>query len=101
MRRHNALGPRIETRVVGVDEDLPALRACMSARKGLDSWTLGDLRSVPMPPRSFDVVYVSFLLERIEHPSWCSTGCSPALRPGGLMLMRMRDRTSAYGRATG
>jgi SAM-dependent methyltransferase len=94
----DALEPaQSETRVIGIDEDLPALRACMSARKGLDSWTLGDLRSVPVPPRSFDVVYVSFLLERIEHPELVLDRMLTGLRPGGLLLIRMRDRTSAYG----
>jgi SAM-dependent methyltransferase len=86
-----------ETRVVGIDEDLPALRACVSSRKGLDSWALGDLRSVPVPPRSFDVVYVSFLLERIEHPELVLDRLLTGLRPGGLLAVRMRDRMSAYG----
>ncbi|MEV7007123.1 methyltransferase domain-containing protein [Streptosporangium sp. NPDC051022] len=88
---------RIEARVIGIDEDLPTLRASTSARKDLDSWALGDLRSVPVPPRAFDVVHVSFLLERIEHPELVLDRLLTGLRPGGLLLMRMRDRASAYG----
>ncbi|MEU4833272.1 methyltransferase domain-containing protein [Streptosporangium sp. NPDC023615] len=86
-----------ETRVIGIDEDLPVLRTSTSARKDLDSWTLGDLRSVPVPPRAFDVVYVSFLLERIEHAELVLDRLLTGLRPGGLLLVRMRDRASAYG----
>lgn len=86
-----------ETRVVGVDEDLSALRTSTSARKDLDSWALGDLRAVPVSSRSFDVIYVSFLLERIEHSELVLDRLLTGLRPGGLLLVRMRDRTSAYG----
>jgi len=86
-----------EARVIGIDEDLPVLRTSTSARKDLDSWALGDLRSVPVPPRAFDIVYVSFLLERIEHPELVLDRLLTGLRPGGLLLVRMRDRASAYG----
>ncbi|MBB2913371.1 hypothetical protein FHS43_004675 [Streptosporangium becharense] len=85
-----------QARVVGIDEDHPALRACTSARADLSSWALGDLRSVPVPPRAFDVVYVPFLLERIEHPELVLDRLLTGLRPGGLLLVRMRDRASAY-----
>ncbi|MDP9865002.1 MULTISPECIES: class I SAM-dependent methyltransferase [Streptosporangium] len=88
---------QMEARVIGIDEDLPALRASTSARKDLDSWALGDLRSVPVPPRSFDIVHVSFLLERIEHPELVLDRLLTGLRPGGLLLLQMRDRASAYG----
>ncbi|WP_433245630.1 class I SAM-dependent methyltransferase [Streptosporangium sp. CA-135522] len=88
---------QVEARVTGIDEDLPALRASTSMRKDLHSWALGDLRSVPVPPRSFDIVYVSFLLERIEHPELVLDRLLTGLRPGGLLLLRMRDRSSAYG----
>ncbi|MGW4425422.1 class I SAM-dependent methyltransferase [Streptosporangium sp. NPDC004631] len=88
---------RVEARVIGIDEDLPALRASTSKRKDLDSWALGDLRSVPVPPRAFDVVHVPFLLERIEHPELVLDRLLTGLRPGGVLLLRMRDRSSAYG----
>ncbi|GAA2861775.1 hypothetical protein GCM10010517_20580 [Streptosporangium fragile] len=88
---------QMQTRVIGIDEDHPALRARTSTRDDLDSWALGDLRSVPVPPRAFDVVYVSFLLERIEHPELVLDRLLTGLRPGGLLLVRMRDRASAYG----
>lgn len=88
---------RMETRVTGVDEDLPAIRALLETREDMASWALGDLRSVPMPPRSFDVIQVSFLLERIHHAELVLDRMLQALRPGGLLLVRMRDRASAYG----
>ncbi|GAA0987367.1 hypothetical protein GCM10009555_066540 [Acrocarpospora macrocephala] len=88
---------QIDARVTGVDEDRPALRAATVARPDLDSWSLGDLRSVPLMPRSYDVVCVEFLLERIPHAELVLDRMVNGLRPGGLLLIRMRDRKSAYG----
>lgn len=88
---------RYEPRICGVDEDLPPLRAHAVERKDLDSLHLGDLRLAPLPARSFDVVYVSFLLERIHHAEVVLDRLVAALRPGGLLLLKMRDRQSAYG----
>ncbi|MGV9303729.1 MULTISPECIES: methyltransferase type 12 [unclassified Nonomuraea] len=87
----------IDTRALGVDEDLPAVRALMAGRTDLDAWTLGDLRSVPVTPRSFDAVQVTFLVERIQHAELVLDRLLNGLRPGGLLLLRMRDRSTAYG----
>lgn len=88
---------RIETRMTGVDEDLPVIRGVVEERADLERCILGDLRSLPVPPRSVDVVQVSFLLERIRHAELVLDRLLLALRPGGLVLLRMRDRGSAYG----
>lgn len=93
--RHDSLGlAHICARVSGVDEDLPPIRARIADPA---MWSLGDLRSVPLPPRSFDVVHVAFLLERIRHAELVLDRMLAGLRPGGLLLVRMRDRESAYG----
>ncbi|MBN6051216.1 methyltransferase domain-containing protein [Nonomuraea sp. RK-328] len=88
---------RIEARLTGVDEDLPAIRSATEERADLFRCLLGDLRSAPIRPRSFDVIEVSFLLERIRHTELVLDRLLQALRPGGLVLLRMRDRHSAYG----
>ncbi|PZG07132.1 class I SAM-dependent methyltransferase [Nonomuraea aridisoli] len=87
----------IETRATGVDEDLPAIRKAVEERADLVAWSLGDLRGVALPPRSFDVIQLSFLLERVHHAELVLDRLLRALRPGGLVLLRMRDRRSAYG----
>ena len=56
---------------------------------------LGDLRAVPLPPRSFDVVYCAFLLERIPNAALVLDRFVATLRPGGLLLLRIRDRSCA------
>jgi SAM-dependent methyltransferase len=87
----------VECTVAGVDDDLPALRAHTQARRDLDSWQLGDLRTVPMPPRVYDVVHASHLIERIPHAELVLDRFVAALKPGGLMLLRFRDRDTAFG----
>ncbi|MGI5286827.1 class I SAM-dependent methyltransferase [Nonomuraea polychroma] len=87
----------IETRATGVDEDHPAIRVALEERTDLVAWTLGDMRSVPLPPRSYDVIQLSFLLERVKHAELIFDRLLQSLRPGGLILLRMRDRGSAYG----
>jgi SAM-dependent methyltransferase len=57
----------------------------------------GDLRTVPMPTRSFDVVYCALLLDRISHVELVLDRFVAALRPGGLLLLRIRDRDCAVG----
>lgn len=93
----SAVADRFECRIIGVDEDLPPLHTHVACRRDLDSWSMGDPRAVPLPPRSQDVAYVDFLLERIQHAELVLDRVVAALRPGGLLLIKMRDRKSAYG----
>jgi SAM-dependent methyltransferase len=90
------LGDR-ERQVTGVDLDVPALRAHTEARTDLDAFHLGDLRTAPMPPRAFDIVHAPFLIERAPHAELVLDRIVAALRPGGLLLVRLRDRDSAFG----
>ncbi|MFD0901605.1 class I SAM-dependent methyltransferase [Actinomadura sediminis] len=90
------LGDRAHV-VTGVDMDVPELRAYTCERTDLDSWHLGDLRTVPLPPRSYDVVHASYLIERVPHAEIVLDRFVAALKPGGLLLVRMRDRDTAFG----
>jgi SAM-dependent methyltransferase len=58
---------------------------------------LGDLRRIPLPPRSADIVHCSLLLERISHAELVLGRLTDALRPGGLLLLRCADRDTAAG----
>lgn len=97
-----------EVSVTTVDEDEPGARAALGtlARSTADAPAsgapasggpviLGDLRSVSLPPRSFDVVHCGFLLDRIPHAALVLDRFGAALRPGGLLLLRIRDRDCA------
>ncbi|WP_225993709.1 class I SAM-dependent methyltransferase [Actinomadura rudentiformis] len=90
------LGDR-ERQVTGVDLDAPALRAHTSRRTDLDAWHLGDLRTVPMPPRAYDIVHATYLIERVPNAELVLDRFVAALKPGGLLLIRIRDRNTAFG----
>ncbi len=102
-----------EIGITTVDQDSPAARAAASgaaaraAAHGDPAGTaapasaadggaiLGDLRMISLPPRSFDIVHCAFLLERIPHAALVLDRFVAALRPGGLLLLRVRDRDCA------
>lgn len=84
-------------RITGIDVDEPAYRRHAEARSDLVSLVLGDLRTVPLPPRSYDLVHSSHLLERIEHAELVLDRLVAAVRPGGILLLRMHDRESLFG----
>lgn len=88
---------RVEHHITGIDEDTPGLRAVSTARGDLDVVQLGDLRTARLPPRGFDIIYSAYLLERTPHPELVLDRCVSALRPGGMLLLRLRDRDSALG----
>jgi SAM-dependent methyltransferase len=83
--------------VTSIDEDRPAIRAAMAASGRLDRCVLGDLRGVPLPPRAFDIVQCSSLLERISNAELVLDRLTAAIKPGGLLLLRFCDRDSAAG----
>ena len=87
----------LERHVTGVDLDEPLLRAHTLTRSDLDCWHLGDLRTVPLPPREYDIVHAPFLIERIPQAELVLDRFVAALKPGGLMLVRLRDRATAFG----
>ena len=71
--------------------------AAMAARPELAAAGLGDLRTVPLLPRSADVVHCCLLLDRISNAELVLGRLVDALRPGGLLLLRAADRYSAAG----
>ena len=60
-----------------------------------DDVITGDLRTVSIPPRTYDVVYCALLLERVQHVELVLDRLNSALKPGGLLLIRTADRYSA------
>jgi SAM-dependent methyltransferase len=88
----------LEAAIRGIDTDHPLTRAIAqsgASHPAAMSLVLGDMRTIPLPPRSFDVVYSAHLLDRIEHAELVLDRLVAALRPGGLLLLRLRDRDCA------
>jgi SAM-dependent methyltransferase len=80
-----------------VDDDQPVTRAAAAQDESMAECVLGDLRTVPLPQRSFDIVLCVLLLQRIQHAELVLDRLVGALRPGGLLLLRFADRDSAGG----
>ena len=80
-----------------IDDDQPVTRAAVAARPGLARCTLGDLRTIPLSPRSCDLVLCSFLLDRIPHTELVLDRLTAAMKPGGLLFLQIRDRDCAAG----
>ena len=63
-----------EVTVSVVDVDATAREVLAQTGDAYDDVIVGDLRTVPLPPRGFDVVYCGHLLERVTHVDLSSTG---------------------------
>jgi hypothetical protein len=90
-----AAGARLSVSMI--DEDSEVTRAAVAHHQSMSGAILGDLRIVPLPPRAYDIVQCSSLLDRIEHAELVLDRLSAAVKPGGLLLLRIRDRDSAGG----
>lgn len=85
-----------EIAVTAVDADNPLTRQVLrETRSAYDDVITGDLRTVPIPQRAYDVVYCALLLERVHHVELVLDRLVGALKPGGLLLIRTGDRYCA------
>jgi hypothetical protein len=80
-----------------IDDDQPVTRAALGMDGSMAGCVQGDLRTVPLPPRSHDIVLCALLLQRIEHAELVLDRLVAAIRPGGLLLLRFSDRDSSAG----
>ena len=82
--------------VTVVDSDQPvARRVLRDTESAYDDVITGDLRTVPIPQRAYDIVYCALLLERVNHVELVLDRLVSALKPGGLLLVRTGDRNTA------
>jgi SAM-dependent methyltransferase len=90
-----AQGYQVEA--VLMDDKAAVAKAALAARPDLTAATFGELRMVPLRPRSFDIVHCALLLHRISSAEVVLGRLTAALRPGGLLLLRMADPATARG----
>jgi SAM-dependent methyltransferase len=85
-----------EVTVTAVDCDQPLAQRVLAAnRDAYEDVITGDLRTVAIPQRAYDVVYCGGLLERVRHCELVLDRLNSALKPGGLLLLRTADRGTA------
>jgi len=84
----------ISVTAVDADNGL-ARRVLHEACDAYDDVITGDLRTIPIEQRGYDVVYCALLLERVHHVELVLDRLVSALKPGGLLLIRTGDRYCA------
>jgi SAM-dependent methyltransferase len=78
------------------DEDTQVTRQILAATgSSYSDVMVGDLRSIALTHRRFDIVYCASLLERVRHAELVLDHLVGALKPGGLLMIRMGDRRAA------
>jgi SAM-dependent methyltransferase len=95
LSRLRAAGPEVDVSLI--DDDSQESMAIVAARPELAGATLAALGLVPLRPRSFDIVHCPLLLHRISNADVMLTRLASALRPDGLLLLRIIDPASAAG----
>jgi SAM-dependent methyltransferase len=99
-RRWNLDLAGVDFHVTGIDLSAESMRMRLEEAGDLDEAIVGDLRAVSLTPGSYDVVFSSFVLEHVEGAEAVLDRLVPAIRPGGLLLLRIPDRDSVYGFVT-
>ncbi|HEY7888894.1 MAG TPA: methyltransferase domain-containing protein [Steroidobacteraceae bacterium] len=79
--------------LTGLDLDADAL----AARTDLHQAVVGDLRTADFAPHSFDVIYNAFVLEHVSGARQVLDRFMRWLAPGGMLILKVPDRDSAYG----
>lgn len=89
--------PGVSYRLTGVDLDAHALEARQTLARDLDEAIVGDVRLVSLGSRRFDVVFCAYVLEHVEGAQAALENFARWLKPGGLLILRVPDRDSAFG----
>lgn len=73
-----------------------ARRTTADARVANVAFCQGDVFALPFAPRSFDHVFLCFVLEHLEHPEAALSILRQMLRAGGTLTVIEGDHGSAY-----
>ncbi|MDW6020955.1 class I SAM-dependent methyltransferase [Mesorhizobium sp. BAC0120] len=83
------------THVTGIDPSAEAAHWC--AEKGLGMVREGDIRALPLPDGSVDLVLATDVAEHVEDDHKALSEISRVLRPGGLALITVPAFPSLWG----
>lgn len=87
----------LKYKLTGVDLDQEALAYRVNISKDLDEAIVADLRNLDLGNRKFDVIYNAFVLEHVENAVLVLENFARWLKPGGLVILKVPDRNSAFG----
>lgn len=86
--------------LTGVDLDADAMKMRIEQQLDLHRAIVGDLHTVELPEKSFDVVYSGFVLEHLQDPRRMMANVLRSLRRRALFIFRIPDPASAAGFVT-
>jgi SAM-dependent methyltransferase len=86
----------VSYRLTGIDLDAKALEYRSNVVGDLDEAIVGDLREVPLLKEKYDVVFSAFVLEHIKGAESVLDSMVAALKPGGLLVLRVPDGDGVY-----
>jgi SAM-dependent methyltransferase len=87
----------LDVQITGIDLDATALAHRRDVVGDLDIAIHGDLRTVDLPKDSYDVVFSAFVLEHVAGAESVLEELTDALRPGGILILRIPDKHSVWG----
>lgn len=87
----------LRLQITGVDLDEEALQHRAAAVGDLHHAVHGDLRTVDLPAKAFDLTYSAYVLEHVNDVEAVFANFVRWTRPGGLILLRMPDRETVFG----
>jgi SAM-dependent methyltransferase len=86
--------------LTGLDINQHALERRKNQEQDLDRIILGDICSCPLEEGRYDVVYSAFVLEHVGSSAAMLENCLRALRPGGILILKIPDPASVRGFVT-
>lgn len=95
-RRWNLDLSGVDVHLTGIDIDADSVRVRVAEAGDLDEAIVGDLREADLPAGSYDIAYSSFVLEHVAGAEQLLDRLVAAVRPGGLLLLRIPDRDSVF-----
>jgi SAM-dependent methyltransferase len=87
----------IDFHLAGVDLNSDSMRIRTDQFGDLDEAIVGDLREISLLPDFYDVIYCSFVLEHVAGAEQVLDRLLSALKPDGILLLRIPDGDSVYG----
>src|ERR1700689_3951269 len=87
----------VDFHLTGVDLNPHSMRIRIDEVGDLDEAIVGDRRDVQLAAEAYDVAYCSFVLEHVASAEQVLDHLFAAIRPGGMLLLRIPDRGSVYG----
>lgn len=87
----------VRYRLTGIDLDADALKYRLEVQRDLNEALIGDLLTVSIESKKFDVIYCSFVLEHILDARQVLLRFVEWLKPGGSIIIKVPDPRSAHG----